>query len=449
MASRPSTMPSASMTCQARVMSSALGENVRTKRSSSCIPGQDERHGALPARVPTAGRPAIWAVPARWPAHNVRRCDRPPANGRCRAGVCGHSSYSTPTRHSPCGGAMTPAHPGPVAALQQPVHVRRPAAAPAHLDERPHDRADHLVAERGGLDVEPQQAAPGAELAAGHGDLGEAGVEDPPEDGRPRRGPRHPPAEGPEVVLPQQGVGAAGHGPQVEGTGHVPRQRGEQGVGVLVLEDQVAVAPGPGRPAGVEPRRGHLGRRTTTAGLSRVFTDRMSRTTSTPSRTSTWTTWPVACTPASVRPAHTSTTGWPTTVAMASARAPATVRWPGWSGETAEAGTVVGDRQPQSSRHHRNLAAPARSPGFGPGPPGPGRARSASSDRGTVDPTPAASGAALGVGVERAVKPARCAPWARCRPVVGRASRCGCSRRAGRRSAARSPRTACGPCPCP
>src|SRR5580658_7332827 len=43
----------------------------------------------------------------RWPARNVRRCDHPRANGGPRRGR-GHSSYSTPTRHSPCGGAMTP-----------------------------------------------------------------------------------------------------------------------------------------------------------------------------------------------------------------------------------------------------------------------------------------------------------------------------------------------------
>ena len=72
-------------------------------------------------------------------------------------------------------------------------------------------------------------------------------------------GPRDPPAEGPKVVLTEQRVGGAGHGPEVERPRDVPRHRSEQWVRGLVLEDQVPVVPGPGRAAGVEPGRGHLG----------------------------------------------------------------------------------------------------------------------------------------------------------------------------------------------
>ena len=110
-----------------------------------------------------------------------------------------------------------------------------------------------------GLDVEAEQPGLGAELAAAERDLGEAGVEHPPTDGRARRGARDAPAEGPEVVLAQQGVRRARHGPEVEGARHVPRHRGQERVRGLVLEDEVPVAPGPGRTTGVEPGRSDLG----------------------------------------------------------------------------------------------------------------------------------------------------------------------------------------------
>ena len=101
--------------------------------------------------------------------------------------------------------------------------------------------------------------ASGPSSPARSGDLGEAGVEHPPPDGRPRLGPGHSPAEGAEVVLAEEGVGGAGHGPQVERARHVPRHRGEEGVRGLVLQDEVAVAPGPGRAPGVETGGRRLG----------------------------------------------------------------------------------------------------------------------------------------------------------------------------------------------
>ncbi len=70
--------------------------------------------------------------------------------------------------------------------------------------------------------------------------------------------PGHPAAEGPEVVLPEEGVGCRGHGAQVEGVGHLPGQPGQQWVGHRGVDHQVAVAAGGGRAAGVEPGRRHL-----------------------------------------------------------------------------------------------------------------------------------------------------------------------------------------------
>ena len=150
------------------------------------------------------------------------------------------------------------------------------SAAPAHVDQGPDQRADHLVAEGVGLDLEGQQVAHhrgqrragravGRRRAPRSRPCGRpAAVRPAGSTGRPgpdgdrvgRRRARHPPAEGPEVVLAEQGVGGGGHGPQVERVGHVPGQAGQQRVGHRGVDHQVAVAAGGGRVAGVEARRG-------------------------------------------------------------------------------------------------------------------------------------------------------------------------------------------------
>ena len=262
-------------------------------------------------------------------------------------------------------------------------------------------------------------------------------------------GPRDAPAEGPEVVLTEQGVGRAGHGPEVERARHVPRHRGEQRVRGLVLEDQVPVAPGPGRAAGVEPGRGHLGRPHHDGGLEqgvhrpdqpgRVHVARARRR------------GPPG--PGRARRRRSA----PHRRARPGGRRPRRWRRPGPRPRCADR---VGRRSPGiPPRRRRSSAAGARGHRAGP------RRRAGArrswtvlrrrrrseprpSIRLDVDPTPAASGAAVRSGSNR-VKPVRCAPWARCRPGGGRASGCGCSRRVGPCTAGRSRRRACGPCPCP
>src|SRR5215211_5389830 len=120
-ARRPRTMPSASTTCQERVMSRGVGENVRTERTSVVRSATD---------------------------HLLER----EAVGRGRL----------------AGGAAVPGG-------QDPLDLAGPAPAPAHVDEGADDGAHHLVAEGGGGDVEAQEALslvapPGVEHPAHQGD---------------------------------------------------------------------------------------------------------------------------------------------------------------------------------------------------------------------------------------------------------------------------------------
>ena len=163
---------------------------------------------------------------------------------------------------------------------------------------------------------------------------GQRGVVDPADDRLVGRGPRRAAAEGPEVVLADQGVGGGGHGPQVERVGHVPGRGASRGSGP-VRPDQVAVAAGGGRAPGVEAGRGQLGRpdhhgRGRAGGSRARRQARPGRTSG--RRRSTWTTWPRACTPASVRPAQARARRLAQgRRARAAARSPATVRRPGWA----------------------------------------------------------------------------------------------------------------------
>ena len=214
MASRPSTMPSASTTCQVRVMSSALGENVRTQGSSSRVPGRDGRRrhrGSGAGRGPDRRRRR--AAPARSRRTTLGARTRPGQAARAAAapGRPGPSRRRSRRQQAqPWGGAMTPPTRDRSPLREQPGDVRRPPPAPAHLDQGAHHRADHLVAERRWPRC--RTAAAGRPSPSSPGRTGtsrQAGVEHPPEDGVAGGGPRRPPAEGPEVVLPEQGVGAA------------------------------------------------------------------------------------------------------------------------------------------------------------------------------------------------------------------------------------------------
>ncbi len=57
-------------------------------------------------------------------------------------------------------------------------------------------------------------------------------------------------------MLTEERVGPGGHGPDVQGVADVPGQGGEEGVGAFALEDEVPVQARPGGPAGVEAGRG-------------------------------------------------------------------------------------------------------------------------------------------------------------------------------------------------
>ena len=162
---------------------------------------------------------------------------------------------------------------------------------------------------------------------------------------------------------PRRASARAGHGPQVERARHVPGHRGQERVRRLVLEDQVAVAPGPGRAPGVEPGAGPPRptgpRRRAEHGVHRPHQrGRGPR----PSRTSTWTTWPRAWTPASVRPAQMSSTAVADDDGDGLGQRAGHGALARLGGEAAEPGPVVGDRQPQpwyggDSRAGRSVAA--------------------------------------------------------------------------------------------
>ena len=141
--------------------------------------------------------------------------------------------------------------------------------------------------------------------------------------------------------LPEQHVGGGRHGAQVERVAHVPGERGQQRVGRRGVPDQVAV----GRPV-AERRASKSGRtasarRTTTAGASWRLqgSGQPGPSSGDAAGRSTWTTWPRACTPASVRPAQVSDGGSVRRAVRPRAwrSAPATVGTSGWAAKPRKA----------------------------------------------------------------------------------------------------------------
>ena len=124
--------------------------------------------------------------------------------------------------------------------------------------------------------------------------------------------------------------------------------------------------------------------------------------------TSTWQTWPRACTPASVRPATVvdGGSGRPQQrVASAASSSPWTVRWPGWLAQPANVGAVV--------RRDRAAHGRARRPQWG--------RRARSSTRGRVRPRSDRSGLVLSsarVSGDR-VEPGRLSRLGRGEPDLG------------------------------
>ena len=93
-----------------------------------------------------------------------------------------------------------------------------------------------------GGDLEPEQSRLG---------FGPAGAEDPPHERHPVDAPG-PAAERGEVVLAEQRRTRLAQRDPVERRRHPPRRGGEEGIGHLGVEHQVAVGAGAGREAGVE-----------------------------------------------------------------------------------------------------------------------------------------------------------------------------------------------------
>ena len=190
------------------------------------------------------------------------------------------------------------------------------------------------------------------------------------------------PAERGEVVLADAAPAAAAlSAVQVERAGPGQRVAAAQRLGApRRVGDPVLVAPGQGREPGVErrpaPRRGRddpdVGGQQPGQPAHAAW---RRAPPSASAGTSTWQTWPVACTPASVRPATVSPVASP----APKRRLSSSVQHPGdgaparLGGPAGEVGAVVARRQPQPDRIDRARPRPtdrARHPvveGAGPG----------------------------------------------------------------------------------
>ena len=142
-----------------------------------------------------------------------------------------------------------------------------------------------------------------------------------------------------------------------------------------------------------KPAGAHVASRTTIVGASILLTDRCRRARSASAATSRVTTWPQACTPASVRPAQVSSTGWRRTRSRAAAEG-AGYRGAAPEGRSRERRTEVGDEQAEPPA--LGVAAAVL------GPSSAGRLLAAT-------------------GVPGWARRARCGPWGRCHPALARA----------------------------
>ena len=205
-------------------------------------------------------------------------------------------SSPTSQRHRPCGGASRPA------ALRSRAR-RMPSISPGRsLPDRRRRRACR------------RSSAPSASRTRWRGSRSAA-----------RRRPRRPTTtrarvrivvepSGPlrqkrrEVVLADERVGAEPQRAQVERLGDPPREPGAERIGHRPVHDRVAVRAPPAPSGGRRSRPSTSSRvRTTISGPSmRVHRARQPPRIDVRRRRRTITTWPHACTPASVRPAHAS-----------------------------------------------------------------------------------------------------------------------------------------------
>ena len=173
-------------------------------------------------------------------------------------------------------------------------------------------------------------------------------------------------AERREVVLADERVAPEAQHGEVERGGDAPGGGGQERIGHGAVEDRVPVGARAGREPGVE-RRGHdrrvphhdLGARTA---VDRTAPGPRRRPRATAA--SKLTTWPQACTPASVRPAPVSSTGWRSTRSSASVERAGDGRHPGVGREAVEARSVVGHdhaRHPRTQRARTRARGRARS----------------------------------------------------------------------------------------
>src|ERR687898_861027 len=143
-ASRPSTMPSASTTCQARWISEAFGLYVGTRATFTAIRTRGRAGAQEATNKPTGtGREtASWA-----PCHVLLRGDAGRAPRRLRVG---HRPETEAVGWGQRRGLR------PVATGEDAQQLAGVLAGEPHVDERADHAANHLVAEGVGLDLEAQ-----------------------------------------------------------------------------------------------------------------------------------------------------------------------------------------------------------------------------------------------------------------------------------------------------
>ena len=187
----------------------------------------------------------------------------------CRRPYPGAAQYETCQRQRPSGGAIGAAaarSPARRIARMSPAWIWRVAGG----DDGADDAAHHLVAERGGLDLEAQHAV---------AEVGPAGPAHPPHERHRLLAGRGlgPPAERAEVVLAEERVARQREQLDVERRRHVPRRGGEERIGHRPVEHGVAVGAAGGREAGVEVRRRPTPTSRTTIAGPHSFTQRALR----------------------------------------------------------------------------------------------------------------------------------------------------------------------------
>ena len=224
-------------------------------------------------------------------------------------------------------GRARPGRPPPGHGLEDAPHVARCGLAQPDVDERADDRAHHLVTEGVGPDLEAQEhPLPPSSVPAV--DLDPPGASHPPHERRLRLAlvDLRPPAERREVVLAEQRVAGRLHRPQRQRLRHEPRPPRQQRVGRRGVPDVVAVLRQRAENRASKSSAAHSAWRTAIGGAHSLLSRRARSPRSVSAGRSPDTTWPQAWTPASVRPAPVSSTGWRTTVAIAADKSPTTVR---------------------------------------------------------------------------------------------------------------------------